>query len=134
MEELSVLSSALCPYVWDFVEERGWEESVYSALSYVKTQQVVSLPTFEQLDPAKLKKVIKSTLEKISKASQSLASLPQTRKGPEEPELLAGNEIVERMVSARARTARKRNQVLASIPEPADGRSFLPSAFDSFAF
>jgi len=121
VDELATLSSALCPHVSDFIEDRGWEESVYSALSFIKTQ-IVSIPTFEQLDSSKLKKIIKTTLEKIRKSTKPIQTPQLTAQPLNEPEKLVGNEITERMASARARTARKRNTVLEPIPEPFDGK------------
>ena len=130
-DELSTINmtSGLTPYVWDFIDERGWEESVYSALSYIKTQHVTSIPTFEQLDNVKLKKIIKSSLDKIRKPNQTISTAnPKSQEpvaGKLEPEKLLGTELVERMASARARTAKKKNQtILASIPEPTDGKLF----------
>ncbi|CAG7831161.1 unnamed protein product [Allacma fusca] len=73
-------------------------------------------------DSSKLKKSIKSTLDKIRKASHPPVVIPEPKSQAElKPEKLIGNEIIERMASARSRTARKRTPVLAPIPEPAEG-------------
>ena len=120
-EEMSLLSDALSPSVADFVEDRGWEEWVFTGLTYLKSQ-IVTHNDFSQLDPSKLKKAIKSTFDKMKRSSQPTLTAPVPKAKPDtEQEKLIGNEIMERIASARVRTGRKRNPVLASIPEPAEG-------------
>lgn len=141
-EDVVFLTHALGPYISDFISDSGWEESIFTSLSYLKTQQVVSCSTFSQLDAAKLKKLLKSTFEKIIKqgASATTAIALQNQKATNESgkteEVLAGNEIVERMASARARTARKcqPTSILDSIPEPEDGKYFITIVFNFTLF
>jgi hypothetical protein len=116
--------SALSPYVWNFTEEYGWEESVYTGLTYLRSQVVVN-QTFLNLDVLKFRKAIKWSTDKILKGShhKARAASAQQLKAAEpssDIEKLIGNEIVERMTSARGRMARKMNPKLASIPEPSE--------------
>lgn len=127
-QEAAQISSALCPYIWNYTEEFGWEEAVYAALTFLKSQVVSGLAG--KLESKKLKKVIKSVLEKVGKVSNSAAAAGETDQGKKlagsgertgENETLIGNEIQERMTSARGRRTRPpHNPVLESIPEPAE--------------
>jgi len=118
--------------MFNFVEDSGWEECVYVGLTYLKSQ--VAIPQeFSNLDPVKLRKAIKSTLDKVAKPNHKIpsgvgissSSIRSTSSkldaGPTDS--LVGNEITERMTSARGtrvKTRRKKHP-LASIPEPIEG-------------
>lgn len=127
LEDPLPIFNALSSDVWDFSEEYGWEESVYTALTFIKGGVVVNQP-LANLDLAKLKRAIKSSVEKAWKVSGNItkSDVPQISSQPQEdaePEKLIGNEIQERMTSARARsartsTSRRMTSTLASIPEP----------------
>lgn len=123
-DEAAQISSALCPFIWSYTEEFGWEEAVYAALTFIKSQVITTVAG--KLDTKKLKKVIKSVLEKVGKvvpegrASSKAANASTPDKKLEAPETLIGNEITERMTSARGRRTRPHNPVLESIPEPAE--------------
>ena len=127
------VTAALCPGALpDFVQEAGWEEAAFTGLSYLKTNQVASCTGLAQLDTGKLQKVIRTTLEKIRQPSTTTTTVNQNNTAAppahaSSQEVLAGNEIVERMASARGRTARRRLGTAAaavgvrsldSIPEP----------------
>ncbi|CAL8070351.1 unnamed protein product [Orchesella dallaii] len=122
-EEAAQISSSLCPYIWNYTEEFGWEEAVYSALTFIKSQ-VITTQT-GQLDTKKLKKAIKAVLEKVGKGGIAPDALGNVSKKPEpekkqEAETLVGNDLQERMTSARGRRTRPHNPVLEPIPEPVE--------------
>jgi hypothetical protein len=86
---------------------------------------VVVNQSLASLDISKLKRTIKSVVEKAWKEKQGQPPLPKPQEENsnksvmQEPEKLIGNELQERMTSARARTSRTRiGPTLASIPEP----------------
>jgi len=90
--------------------------------------QVVVNQTFLNLDVLKFRKAIKWSIDKVLKASSNKprsASAQQLQRTSESSvsadiEKLIGNEIVERMTSARGRLGRRMNPTLASIPEPSE--------------
>lgn len=125
-EDVLLLFNALSPDVWNFSEDCGWEECAYTALTFLKGGMVVNL-SLANLDLSKLKKVIKSVIEKVWKDAslkKSISAEPNGQKATtsqsEPADRLIGNEIQERMTSARGRASRKMSTAttLASIPEP----------------
>jgi len=127
-EEAAQISSSLCPYIWNYTEEFGWEEAVYAALTFIKSQVITNQTG--TLDTKKLKKAIKSVLEKVGKGAippDAMGVVATTKNTPPEAEkkaeteTLVGNDLQERMTSARGRRTRPHNPVLESIPEPVEG-------------